>query len=344
MIKVAVVGATGYTGAELVRLIQGHPEAELVYISSESSAGEPYSSIHPQFRKRNQMQLEAFKIEKIPASAELAFCALPHGHSAAIVPKLLEIGLRVIDLSADYRLKDPALYENWYALQHPHPSLLSSAVYGLTELYRSDIIDADLIANPGCYPTSVILGLAPLLANRLAHLELIIVDSKSGVSGAGRTPRQPFHFPECTENFKAYRVFSHQHTPEIEQELGRIAGKVIKVAFTPHLVPMIRGIFSTMYVQLNCQLSLDQITALYTDYYRENYFIRIHDQNSLPETRFVRGTNYCDLALRFDRRTGLLVIMSAIDNLVKGASGQAIQNMNISFGLPEEIGLKQLAI
>lgn len=344
MIKVAVVGATGYTGLELVRLIQGHPKADLVFLSSESSAGEPYSSVHPQFQKRFNMQLEALKIENIPDSTELVFCALPHGQSAAVVPSLLERGLKVIDLSADYRLKDPALYQSWYDLEHPHPSLLSSAVYGLTELYRSEIRVADLIANPGCYPTSIILGLAPLLVNRLARLEMIIVDSKSGVSGAGRAPKQPFHFPECTENFKAYRVFSHQHTPEIEQELGRLAGKKTTIVFTPHLVPMIRGIFSTIYVQLQCELSLEEITALYTDYYRESYFIRIYDQKTLPETRFVRGTNFCDLALRLDRRTGLLVIMSAIDNLVKGASGQAIQNMNISFGLPEETGLEQLAI
>jgi N-acetyl-gamma-glutamyl-phosphate reductase len=178
---------------------------------------------------------------------------------------LLERGLKVIDLSADYRLKDPALYQSWYDLEHPHPSLLSSAVYGLTELYRSEIRVADLIANPGCYPTSIILGLAPLLVNRLAHLEMIIVDSKSGVSGAGRAPKQPFHFPECTENFKAYRVFTHQHIPEIEQELGRLAGKKTTIAFTPHLVPMIRGIFSTIYVQLQYELSLEEITALYTD-------------------------------------------------------------------------------
>ena len=344
MIKTAILGATGYTGSELVRLIQGHPEAELLFLSSESSAGEPYSSVHPQFRERNNMQLEALKIENIPGLTDLVFCALPHGQSAAVVPALLGRGFKVIDLSADYRLKDPALYQGWYDLEHPHPSLLSKAVYGLTELCRPEIKAADLIANPGCYPTSIILALAPLLTSGLADHGLVIIDAKSGVSGAGRVPRQQFHFPDCTENFKAYKVLSHQHTPEIEQELSRLAGKKTVIAFTPHLVPMIRGIFSTIYLQLENDNSIEKITELYTDYYCESYFIRILDQKSLPETRFVRGTNYCDLALRFDRRTGLLVIMSVIDNLVKGASGQAIQNMNVRYGLPEETGLEQLAI
>ncbi len=344
MIKAAILGATGYTGSELVRLIQGHPKIELLFLSSESSTGEAYSKIHPQFRERINIELQPLSIDLLPNSVELVFCALPHGQSAAVVPALLDRGLKVIDLSSDYRLKDPTLYQSWYDLNHPHPLLLSSAVYGISELYQDQIMAAKLIANPGCYPTSIILGLAPLLSSGLANLETIIIDSKSGVSGAGRTPKQPFHFPDCTENFKAYRVLSHQHTPEIEQELGRLAGEKVTITFTPHLVPMIRGIFSTIYTKLLKKVSIEELTAIYADYYRESFFIRILDQNSLPETRFIRGTNYCDLALRFDRRTGFLVIMSAIDNLIKGASGQAIQNMNISYGWPEETGLLQFAI
>jgi N-acetyl-gamma-glutamyl-phosphate reductase len=344
MVGTAILGATGYTGSELVRLLDRHPEAKLVFISSESNADEDYSAVHPQFRKRINLQLNKLKVTDIPASVDLVFCALPHGKSASIVAALLERGLKVIDLSADFRLKDPTLYDEWYSLKHPFPALLDTSVYGLPELYSREIKSAKLIANPGCYPTSIILALAPLLSEGLVLPEAIIIDSKSGVSGAGRAPKQPFHFPDCTENFKAYKVLSHQHIPEIEQELSRLSGKKTTIAFTPHLVPMIRGIFSTIYVYPAVPVDEDKLLSLYKEFYRNRYFIRVLDRDTLPETRFVRGTNYCDLALKVDRRTGLLVIMSAIDNLVKGASGQAIQNMNINFGFPEETGLAQLAL
>ncbi len=342
MINAAVLGATGYTGTELVRLLSAHPGVDLVFISSESHAGKKISEIHPQFGGQVDLTLKSMQIGQIPGSTDLVFCALPHGKSAEAVSALLKKDLRVVDLSADYRLKRPELYNEWYAMDHPHAELLNLAIYGLPELYNQEIAGAQLIANPGCYPTSTLLALAPLLKSKLADTNSIIIDAKSGVSGAGRTPKQSFHFPDCTENFKAYRVASHQHTPEIEQELSRMAGKDLKITFTPHLVPMVRGILSTIYLQLDQSKSEEELYAIYKNFYSSSPFVRIKDAPSLPETRFVRGSNFCDLALKFDRRTNRLIVISAIDNLVKGASGQAVQNMNIMLGLPEETGLGQL--
>ncbi len=344
MIKAAVLGATGYTGTELVRLLSTHPKIEVAYVTSESHAGLKISDVHPQFSGRVDLTLQHIDIRQIPGSLDLVFCALPHGKSAEAVSALLKKELRVIDLSADYRLKNAELYREWYAMEHPHTELLKSAVYGLPELYAGEISGARFIANPGCYPTSILLALAPLLKNRLADPGNIIIDAKSGVSGAGRAPKQPFHFPDCTENFKAYRVVSHQHTPEIEQELGRIAASELKVTFTPHLVPMIRGILSTIYLQPDRSVSEKELCSVYEEFYSSSPFVRVLDAPALPETRFVRGSNYCDLALRLDSRTNRLIIISAIDNLVKGASGQAVQNMNLMLGLPEETGLGQLPI
>lgn len=344
MVEVAVLGATGYTGMELVRLLHAHPAAEPVFLSSESYAGQKYSAVHPQFRGVVDMVLARMDFDRLPASIGLAFCALPHGQSAAAVSALLARGIRVIDLSADFRLKEADLYRQWYDLEHPAAAFLEKAVYGLPELYRENIAGADLVANPGCYPTSAILALAPLLQNKLIAAQGIIIDAKSGVSGAGREPKQPFHFPECSDNFKAYRVASHQHTPEIEQELGRRAGTDVKITFTPHLVPMIRGILSTIYADLQTRAGLAELEALYNDYYRGSYFVRVVEAPGLPETRFVRGSNYCDLAVRLDRRTGRLIAIAAIDNLVKGAAGQAVQNMNIMLGLAEECGLHKLPL
>jgi N-acetyl-gamma-glutamyl-phosphate reductase len=342
LINAAVLGATGYTGTELVRLISNHPGAELVLVSSESQAGKKISEVHPQMLKMVDLTLEQMQPDKIPASVDVVFCALPHGKSAAAVSLLHKKGMRVIDLSADFRLKEPELYKEWYALDHPAPSLLPEAVYGLPELYRDQIKNTRLVANPGCYPTSILLALAPLLKADLAETGKIIIDAKSGVSGAGRAPRQPFHFPECTENFKAYRVASHQHTPEIEQELGKLAGEKLRVTFTPHLVPMVRGILSTIYIELKNHKSEKELYGLYDSFYTGSTFVRVLEPPMLPETRYVRGSNFCDIALRFDPRTGQVVIISVIDNLVRGASGQAVQNMNLMFGLPEETGLGQM--
>jgi len=342
--KVAVLGATGYTGIELVRLLDAHPGVELVFLSSESYAGKSLSDVHPQFRGHVDLTLNKMQIEDIPRDVDLVFCALPHGHSAGTVSGLLHKDFRVIDLSADFRLKHAMLYKEWYDLDHPEPSLLKEAVYGLPECGNDDIKKAKLIANPGCYPTSIILALAPLLKEQLVASDGLIIDAKSGVSGAGRTPKQAFHFPECTENFKAYRVASHQHTPEIEQELGRLAGMEVKITFIPHLVSMIRGILSTIYLQPVTGKTEEELRALFSIFYGKNPFVRILEPPDLPETRFVRGSNYCDIALKMDQRTNRLIVISVIDNLVKGAAGQAVQNMNIMLDLPEGTGLGQLPL
>ena len=342
MIKTAILGATGYTGIELARLLDAHPEVELVFLSSESYAGHSLSDVHPQFNGGLELKLNKMQIEKIPRDTDLVFCALPHGKSAGTVPGLLAGGFRVIDLSADFRLKDSGLYKKWYNLDHPDTSLLEEAVYGLPELDNKMIAGAQLVANPGCYPTAAILALAPLLIEQLICPESLIIDAKSGVSGAGREPKQAFHFPDCTENFKAYRVASHQHTPEIEQELALLAGRELKVTFTPHLVPMIRGILCTIYLEPKKSKTESELRSLFSSFYSECPFVRILGAPVLPETRFVRGSNHCDIALKIDQRTNKLIVISAIDNLIKGASGQAVQNMNIMLGLPESTGLGQI--
>jgi len=342
MTRVAILGATGYTGIELIRLLNDHPEIELIFAGSESQAGNALSDIHPQFRGREDLILNRMQVEKIPPAAEIIFCALPHGRSVQIVPELLENSFKVIDLSADFRLKRIDLYKQWYGYEHPFPALLGEAVYGLTELNKKAVSAGQLIANPGCYPTSIILALAPLMDNNLIEGDSIIVDAKSGVSGAGRAPKQPFHFPECAENFKAYRVANHQHTPEIEQELSHLRGSDTIVTFTPHLVPMIRGILSTIYLDMKSQKPEQELRSLYHNYYEKCPFVRIMDEKTMPETRFVRGSNYIDIGLKMDQRTGRLVVISAIDNLIKGAAGQAVQNMNIMLGYQENTGLGQL--
>ncbi|HHX87388.1 MAG TPA: N-acetyl-gamma-glutamyl-phosphate reductase [Firmicutes bacterium] len=344
MVKVAVLGATGYAGADLVRLLYNHPGVELVFLSSERYAGTKFSQVHPQFEGLEDQRLCSLQVGAIPEETAVVFCALPHGKSAPVIPELLQRNLKVIDLSADFRLNQPSLYEQWYGWAHPAPGLLASSVYGLPEVYAPAAIrQARLVANPGCFPTGAILALAPLSSAKLVDWGSVIIDAKSGVSGAGRTPGQGFHFPDCTENFKAYRVGDHQHTPEIEQELARLAGeKKVRVTFTPHLVPMIRGILSTVYINLP-ECSLEELYDLYEDFYRESVFVRVR-REMLPETRLVRGSNYCDLALRVDQRAGRLIIISCIDNLVKGASGQAVQNMNILLGYPQEKGLIQVPL
>ncbi len=344
MIETAVLGATGYTGVELVRLLKAHPAVEPVLLCSGSTAGKKYSEIHPQFRGMVDLVLQQIRVEEIPESVEVVFCALPHGHSAETAAKLYKKGFKVIDLSADFRLGDSSLYQEWYDLEHPVAALLGTAVYGLPELNKDMIKSTDFIANPGCYPTSILLALAPLLSKKIIKTDGIIIDSKSGVSGAGRAPKQPFHFPDCTENFKAYRVANHQHTAEIEQELSRLAGKDLRVTFTPHLVPMVRGILSTIYTEPTELINEKELNHLFEAFYREAPFVRVLKSPSLPETRLVRGSNFCDIAVKYDNRNNRIIVISVIDNLLKGASGQAVQNMNIMLGLPEEAGLNYVAI
>ncbi len=344
MIKAAILGATGYTGVELVRLLSAHPAAELACLISGSSVGSAYSKIHPQFYGRVDLELEELNIEQISAVADVVFCALPHGQSALVASELYKKGLKVIDLSADYRLKDSTLYPEWYNLEHPAAELLGEAVYGLPELYKKNIVKANILANPGCYPTSILLALAPLLSSKIIKPGSIIVDAKSGVSGAGRAPKQPFHFPDCTENFKAYQVASHQHTAEIEQELSLLAGEELKVTFTPHLVPMVRGILSTIYAEAAVEINQAELEDILEDFYCGCPFVRVLKTPALPETRMVRGSNFCDIAVKYDIRTNRIIVLAAIDNLVKGASGQAVQNMNIMCGLEENTGLNQIAL
>lgn len=340
MLKVAVVGATGYTGRELLKILSRHPHARPVYLTSESSAGIRIDEVYPELRKR--VELTLFKLEDVIgqlSGCDFIFSALPHGLSMEAVPRLLATGKKVVDLSGDFRLKDSGLYPEWYGYGHRVPDLLAGSVYGLPEYHREKIREADLVANPGCYPTSVLLPLLPLLKEKIVDPADVIIDSKSGVSGAGRTPKLPFHFPECTENFKAYRVANHQHTPEIEQELSGMAGQKVTVTFTPHLVPMVRGILSTIYLKIRDGVDEATLREVYAEYYGNEPFVRLLGAPELPETKFVAGTNFCDISFRLDKRTGRLVVISAIDNLVKGAAGQAVQNMNIMQGFEETAGL-----
>jgi N-acetyl-gamma-glutamyl-phosphate reductase len=340
MKRVGVVGVTGYTGNELMRLLLSHTGVEVTYITSHSYAGERLASVHPHFQGCIDLVCNTFSLEEAMEKTDLIFSALPHGESMEVVPLLNAAGVKVIDLSADFRLADEELYSRWYGKKHGAAHLLGQAVYGLPELYREEIKKANLIANPGCYPTSVILGLAPLAAKRLLDQSSLVVDSKSGTSGAGKVPSQMLHFPECTENFRAYKAAMHQHAPEMEQELGRVCGEEFTFTFVPHLVPMIRGILSTMYLRLKEDLAEEEIRHIYAQYYQGARFVRLLPSGVFPETRNVYGSNFCDVAFKWDDRTKRLIVLTAIDNLVKGAAGQAVQNMNLLLGLPEEEGLR----
>ncbi len=342
MKKVGIIGATGYTGIELMRLLYFHPRARITRVTSTSQQGEDISRVHPQFKKIYNLTLEELDIEKLAEETDIIFSALPHGLALEKVPELIKMGKKVIDLSSDFRLKNPEDYPIWYGFEHPGPDYLEKSVYGLPEVYRDKLQDAYLVANPGCYPTSIILGLMPLIQENLIDCTSIICDSKSGVSGAGRGAKLPFHFPECTENFKAYRVGNHQHTPEIEQELRNISkDPALTLLFTPHLVPMIRGILSTIYAAVNKGVVKEDVEEAYQKAYQNETFIRLMDETELPETKYVYGTNFCDIGFRLEERTGRIIVVTAIDNLVKGAAGQAVQNMNILLGWPEETGLLQ---
>ncbi|MDW7651921.1 MAG: N-acetyl-gamma-glutamyl-phosphate reductase [Bacillota bacterium] len=338
MLKVAVVGATGYTGRELAGILVRHPHVRPACLTSESFAGQRLDQVYPQFRSVLEAPLEKLDMDKV-ADCDFIFSALPHGLSVDTVPKLVKTGKKVVDLSGDFRLRAADLYPEWYGYEHRFPEYLGKRVYGLPEINREKIKTAGLVANPGCYPTSVLLALKPLLAEGIVDTKDIIVDAKSGVSGAGRSPKLPFHFPECTENFKAYKVAGHQHTPEIEQELSAVSGSPVSLLFTPHLVPMVRGILSTIYLRPVKDLTEEAIWQVFKEHYAGEPFVRLLMPPELPETKYVSGTNFCDISLRLDRRSGRLIVISAIDNLIKGAAGQAVQNMNLMMGWPEEAGL-----
>jgi len=339
-LRIAIVGSSGYTGGELYRILLQHTRAAVTAVTSEKSAGKPIASIFPHLRGLTDLHCEPLDPESIAKKADIVFLALPHVAAQEAAYRFHHLGKKVIDLSADYRIADPSVYEKWYEHRHQYPELLKSAVYGLPELHREQIRRANLIANPGCYPTSAILGIAPLLSNGLIDQKTIVIDSKSGVSGAGRSPALPYHFPEANEGLMAYKIGSHRHTPEIEQELSLLGGGPITVSFTPHLIPMNRGILTTIYAGLVQDRSSADILELYGRFYNGHPFVRLHPLGEFPNVRNVRGSNFCDIGLYVDPRTGRAIIVSAIDNLVKGASGQAVQNMNLIAGFEETEGLK----
>lgn len=339
MIKAGIIGATGYAGAELVRILSRHPQVELVAVTSQSYVGEEFSGVYPNLHRFTNLVCREQDLSKILPEVDVLFLALPHGLSMEVAKEGIQHGKKVIDLGADFRLDDYAEYEQWYKVEHKAPELLGEAVYGLPELNRKQIVAAQLIGNPGCFPTGIILGLAPLLSHGLIDLDTIIADSKSGVSGAGRALSQGAHYAECNENIKAYNIGKHRHLPEIEQELGKIARQGLTISFTPHLTPMVRGILSTIYAKLTVDLSQEELESLYQEFYAKEYFVRLLSAENLPQTKWVTGSNFCDMAITKDPRTKRVVVTSAIDNLIKGASGQAVQNMNIMFGLEENCGL-----
>jgi N-acetyl-gamma-glutamyl-phosphate reductase len=335
---VAIVGASGYAARELIRLLLRHPEIRISAATSRQGEAPRLDALHPSLVGQIELKCTEFDAGRISDSASIAFLALPHTASMAAVPALRERGVRVIDLSADYRLSDPSVYSDWYGHVHTDPSGLREAVYGLPELYRDRISSAGLIANPGCYTSASILALAPLIAEDLIERKGIIVDAKSGVSGAGRSPKLTTHFPECNESLSAYNVGQHRHTPEIDQvltDLTRGTGDPVEVIFTPHLVPMDRGIFATVYAMPRHRAAEHDLRSLYRAFYSKSRFIRVVDH--LPATKDSFGSNFCDIALRIVR--GRIVVLACLDNLIKGASGVAVQNVNLMLGCPEETAL-----
>lgn len=335
MIDVAVLGATGYTALELIKILLRHPEANVVVATSRQDGQPPISTVHPSLVNRLDIPLEDLDPQQVAARAQCVFSCLPHTASASIVPSLLEAGATVIDFSADYRLDDAATYLEWYGLEHCDASRLGQVAYGLPELFRPLVAHAKLVANPGCYSTSAILPLAPLAKAGLIELDDIIVDSKSGVSGAGRSPKLMTHFPECNESLSAYNVGRHRHTPEIEQIIARHAGARPEVIFTPQLAPMDRGILSTIYARPTRPVTEAEVAAVLREAYHGERFVRIVDH--LPATKDTVDTNFCDITVRIVR--GRILLISCLDNLVKGAAGAAVQNFNCVFGLPETTGL-----
>lgn len=341
-IPVGLVGVTGYTGMELARILSGHDSMELVKVTSRSEAGRKLSELYPFLLDMplGSLEISMPDVDDLAATCKLVFLAVPHKTAMTIGGQLHDKGVKVVDLSADFRIRDKNTYEDWYKVDHTREDLLSEAVYGLPELYRNQIKQASILANPGCYPTSAILGLYPVLKAGVIETEDIVIDSKSGATGAGRGAKIGSLFCEVHDSFKAYGLAGHRHTPEIEQELSVAAGTEMTVSFNTHLLPVDRGILSTIYTKIKPGISADHIRALYEQAYTNEKWVRVHPYGSLPETRWVRGTMFCDIGLVVDIRTGRLIIVSAIDNLCRGASGQAVANANLMLGLNIEEGLK----
>ena len=338
-IKASVIGASGYGGGEAVRLLASHPHVDIVHVTAESQQGRAMSSLYPNLRRFVDQEMIAVEAERIGRESDVAFVSLPSGKAMDLVPALLEQGCKVIDIAADFRLRDASLYPTWYKFEHTAPSFLAEAVYGLPELHRDAITKTRLLANPGCYPAASLLAVAPLVQAGVVGPAGIVVDAKSGISGAGRGGGGGFGYSEMNENVRAYGVAGHNHTAEIEQELSGLAGVPVQVVFTPHLIPMTRGILATVYAPpLADGLSQEEALGLYDNYYGDAPFMRVlHD--ALPETKATLGSNYCDVTVKIDARTRTAIAIAAIDNLGRGAAGQAVQNMNLMCGLPESAGL-----
>jgi N-acetyl-gamma-glutamyl-phosphate reductase len=335
MVRVAILGATGYTALELIKLLLRHPEVEITTVTSRHEGSPHVGAVHPALLGRLDLRLEDLGPVAVASRAECVFSCLPHGVTATIVPHLLSAGAKVVDFSADYRLDDAETFQQWYGEKHPDPERLGKTVYGLPELFREQIVKAQLVANPGCYPTSAILPLTPLVKAGQIEPRDIIVDSKSGVSGAGRTPKLTTHFPECNESVSAYNVGRHRHTPEIDQIVRRASGQEISVVFTPHLIPMDRGILTTAYSKPIGSVSEEQLLRTVREFYADEPFVRVVDH--LPGTKDTADSNFCDITIRLVR--GRVITISCLDNLIKGASGAAVQNFNVLYGFPEATAL-----
>lgn len=340
MIKVGIIGSTGYAGAEIVRILLNHPEAEIVWYGSRSYVDQKFASVFGNFTEIVDAKCLDDNIEELSKEADVVFTATPQGYCASIVNDVVLSNTKIIDLSADFRLKDVSVYEKWYKIEHKSPQYIDEAVYGLCEVNRDKIKNARILANPGCFTTCSILTIYPLAKEHLIDMDSIIVDAKSGTSGAGRGAKLPNLFCEVNESIKAYGVATHRHTPEIEEQLCYASGEDVVIDFTPHLVPMNRGILATAYAKVKDGVTSDDIRAAYNKYYENEYFVRVLEDGVLPETKWVEGSNFLDVNFKLNPRTNRVIMMGAIDNLVKGAAGQAVQNMNIMFGLPENMGLK----
>lgn len=342
MIRVGIIGSTGYAGNELVRLLLQRSDVMIVWYGSHSYIGKKYSDVYRNFFKLVEAECLDDNLEQLVEQVDVVFTATPQGLCAALVSEDVLKRIKVIDLSADFRIKDVSVYEKWYGIEHKSPQFIPEAVYGLCEINREAVKEARLVANPGCYPTCSTLSIQPVLKAGLIDPKSIIIDAKSGTSGAGRGAKVDNLYCEVNETIKAYGVTVHRHTPEIEEQLSYIAGKEVLINFTPHLVPMNRGILITAYANLLKPVTYEEVKKLYDDCYEGERFVRVLDKNVCPETRNVHGSNYVDVNFRIDERTNRIIMMGAMDNLVKGAAGQAIQNMNLMFGLPEETGLLQV--
>lgn len=340
MIKVGIIGATGYAGGELVRILMGHKDAEIKWYGSKSYVDQKYADVY-----RNMFQIVDAKcmddnMEELADQVDVIFTATPQGLCASLVNEEILSKTKIIDLSADFRLKDVNVYEEWYKIEHKAPQYIDEAVYGLCEINRDLVKSAKIVANPGCYTTCSILTAYPLAKEGLIDMSTLIIDAKSGTSGAGRGAKLPNLYCEVNENIKAYGVATHRHTPEIEEQLGYASGEKVVLNFTPHLVPMNRGILATEYATLKKKVTYEEVKAVYDQYYAKEKFVRVLDRDVCPETKWVEGSNYVDIGFKIDPRTNRIIMMGAIDNLVKGAAGQAVQNMNLLFVLPEDEGLE----